>query len=111
MRCSEPGGSVVQSSRPVRRVADLERLAAAHVMKLSRHKIALVLAVLLGGCSSGSDRNDWQIGSVFSVMHGQVDFVSPPQFEWSFGSYKSVERRSPLDRAYPRRPNRSASRF
>jgi len=59
-------------------------------MRFRRPWLALVLAFSLTGCTRRPGSDDWQIGSFFYVTHGQVDFTDPPNFEWSFGSYKSV---------------------
>ena len=58
--------------------------------KLGLFAPALALALLLSGCTREPGSDDWRIGSAVSVQHGQVDFISPPVLEWSFGSYNSV---------------------
>jgi hypothetical protein len=61
-----------------------------HAMRFGRFSFALALAFLLAGCASGPGPQDWHLGSFIYVLHGQVDFVSPPSFEWRFGAYNSV---------------------
>lgn len=59
-------------------------------MRLRLHSCLFALVVLLGGCTRGPSSEDWHVGSFIYCLHGHVDFVAPPTFEISLGSYKSV---------------------
>jgi hypothetical protein len=59
-------------------------------MSVRLYPCIFALALLLSGCTRGPGSEDWQVGSFIYCLHGQVDFVAPPAFEISLGSYRST---------------------